>query len=108
MLHEQTITIGRSAADKIQGFIDAGPGLDDSAYQGSNNAISYTANFGDGFEIDVKCCGCDDEGSWAEAVLFENGHEVCCTEPEYTFLGVWEIEFGGNTYRVNVAAKGDD
>lgn len=65
--------------------------------------ISVTANFGNGIEMDIKCCGVkfyEEESNlaWTEAVLFDHGSEVACTEPEDEFLGEWTLEYDGETY----------
>ena len=42
---------------------------DDGACAGGA-AYTFTARFDDGYEMDVKLCGCQDEAPWTEAVLF--------------------------------------
>lgn len=95
----QTIVVDKQTADTINAFLAADS---EDEYQGEDNTISITAKFDDGMEMDIKCCGCDDECSWTEAVLFENGSECGCTEPADDLLGPWEIECNGIIYRVNV------
>ncbi len=68
-------------------------------YQGEDNTITYTVRFPDGKEMDVKCCGCRDEASWTEAVLFdERGCQIACSDVEETFDGPWELEADGVLY----------
>lgn len=99
-IHEQTIYVSAKEADIINRYL-----TDASSPQGEDNTISKTAVFPDGMEVDVKCCGCDDDVSWTEAVLFDHGSEVCCTEPCSSFLGKWEIEHDGIRYVVFVAEE---
>lgn len=49
-------------------------------YQGEDNTMSYTATFENNIEIDIKCCGSNNGPSWIEAVMFENGQELYCSE----------------------------
>lgn len=95
------VTIPRSVMDQINGYLTADT---ESAYQGEDNTISYTARFSDGKEMDVKCCGCREEASWAEAVLFDKcGNELCCTECAEEFDGPWILEDEGTDYVVYIA-----
>lgn len=72
---------------------------------------SYSADFGDGIEMDIRfCCGDLDDATsgnplWTEAVLFENGVQVACTDTEFYFLGKWELEYMGTRYCVEVKTK---
>ena len=60
----------------------------------------------DGKEMDVKCCGCRDESSWTEAVLFDkNGAELCCSEPADEYDGTWTLENEGVEYIVYIAVE---
>ncbi len=94
------IIISREEADRINGFLNANS---PEEYQGEDETIIHTAVFDDGYEVDVKCCGCDDESSWTEAVLFSpTGTECKCTEPAYEYTGEWTLEFCGITYCVIV------
>lgn len=78
-------------------------------YQGEDCTIIYLVKFPDGKEMEIQCCGCNDEPSWTQAVLFnECGNELCCTEPGDTFQGQWKLEYGGITYSVDVKPKEED
>lgn len=82
--------------------------LDNSDHLGEDDTFARTVQFPDGRQMDIKCCGVqdEDEGAWTEAVLFEpGGQEICCTDAEDTFLGTWEIKTGGMTYRVKVLSE---
>jgi len=98
--NSQTIIISHAEAQTIQSYLDGTAGL-----QGSDRVISKTAVFPNGMEMDVKCCGSDTEASWAEAVLFDHGCEVYCTEPTKEFLGLWSIEYKGAKYEVTIAVE---
>lgn len=63
---------------------------------------TWTAVFDDGFEMDIKVCGCKDEPAFTEAVLFKNGYEVACTDCYDELLGEWSIEYNNNKYSAEV------
>lgn len=78
-------------------------------YQGEDNTIIHTVEFPDGKQMDIKCCGCKDESSWTEAVLFDSqGHELAVTEVCGEYLGLWELDNGDVIYTVDVVADGGD
>lgn len=79
--------------------------LQSTDMMGEDDTISNTVCFGGGMEMDVKLCGARDEKSWAEAVLFKDGHEVCCSEPAESYDGPWELEYGGDTYTAVVVIE---
>ena len=75
-------------------------------YQGEDNIITYTVKFPDRKEMDIKCCGCRDEASWAEAVLFDDhGSEIACSDVEESFTGPWELEVDGTIYIAEVRSS---
>lgn len=51
----------------INGYLNA---EQEDEFQGEDNTIIHTVLFPDGKFMDIKCCGCQDESSWTEAVLF--------------------------------------
>ena len=71
-----------------------------------DRSVIYTAQFDDGYEMDIKCCGGGDETAWTEAVLYKNGHEVCFTDPAEEYIGLWELEADGMTFITNVSVMG--
>ena len=97
--YSSEIILTKSENEIIDGYLCASC---EEEYQGEDDTISKTAIFPNGFEMDIKCCGSDDGPSWTEAVLFENGHERCCSEPDYEILGEWILECDGISYHVFV------
>lgn len=71
---------------------------------GEDETITNTAKFSNGYEMDIKCCGADDEPAWTEAVLFDSeGSQIAVSEPSDDYFGIWELEDNdGNTYKANV------
>lgn len=73
-----------------------------------DETISFTAIFPDGKQMDIKCCGSQDESAWAEAVLFnESGHELCHTECYNIITGEWCLEYGDTAYITTVIGSDD-
>lgn len=102
------IYVTQEEADAINRWLAEEPVSEDTCL-GEDEAITRTAAFGDGIEMDIKCCGVQyREGesnlAWTEAVLFDHGHEAGCTEPSDEFLGEWRIEYRGTEYVAEVRA----
>lgn len=101
--HERTVKIDRALDRRIWQNLRATRA---ESRQYEDNTISVTAIFDDGCQVDVKCCGSQDEPSWAEAVLFDrNGRELGFTEPAETFTGEWELTCDGDVYVVRVETE---
>lgn len=97
MIYTRDIIVDSKLADKINYLLTEG----DEEF-GEDSVITKTAIFNNGFEMDIKCCGCHDDVAWTEAVLLRNGSEVCCTEPCDEFFGEWECTNDEDTYTVRV------
>ena len=109
MIYKRELKINKTEADVINHYLTDVP-EDWQDCLGEDDTISYSVNFGNGMEMDIKCCGVQyEEGcsnlAWTEAVLFENGSEVCFTEPSDEYIGEWELEHKGNKYIVNVTVE---
>ena len=103
-LYERTITIDDREAECLNYWLT--DNSDTSERLNEDDTIVKTAKFEDGMEMDIKCCGTQDDVAWTEAVLFyDNGQEACHTEVSDEYLGDWEIEWGGNVYRVHVVKE---
>ena len=80
---------------------------DESECLSEDETISYTADFKNGMEMDIKICGVQyEEGgsntAWTEAVLFQKGCQVACTDVCDEFAGDWQLDYNGDTYIVHV------
>ena len=65
----------------------------------SSGGNIYTVEFLDGKQMDIKCCGTQDRGSWTEAVLLNgSGSELCHSEVSDRYDGIWELEYRGRRY----------
>lgn len=64
---------------------------------------SWTADFGEGIQVDVKVCTSENRTPlWCEAVLFNNGNEVACSEVMDELDRDWTFEYNGTVYVVTV------
>lgn len=98
--YRSTLYLSDAARKTIEGFLNA---KSEDEYQGEDNTITYTVRFPDGKEMDVKCCGCQEESSWTEAVLFdEKGCQLTYTDVSDEFVGIWELTYKDATYIVEV------
>ena len=70
-----------------------------------DETITHTAKFPNGIEADIKLVICEDEPPYTEGVLFHNGFELTCTEPDDTYDGEWDFEFNGIEYVVIVEVE---
>ena len=93
---------------RLEGYLNADS---EGQYQGMDSAETHSVKFPDGFVMDIKVCGCDDEASWSEAVMLAPTPtgalcEIGCTEPGETILSDWEFTVGNRLYRVIVEEDG--
>lgn len=98
---EKTIYISETCAETIEKYLRG------EELQGMGESLSETATLPDGFDMDIRCCGTEDD-SFTEAILYDSeGKEVALTEPCDTFTGCWELEDDttGTKYRVHVMTK---
>ena len=103
---KKKVIIPASEAEMIKKFLSAQPESEDQCLD-EDETMSYTACFGHGIEMDIKVCGVQfeedgDNRPWTEAVLFENGCELCCSEPDEEFFKEWALEYEGKTYIAEV------
>ena len=110
MIFTKVLTISKEEANLINKHLHVEPTCIEECL-GEDIAIIHTVRFSDGTEMDIKCCGVqyneDDESNtaYAEAVLFQNGHQICYTEPTDKYTGKWSLEYDGNEYEVFVVIE---
>ena len=98
---EKTVYISEKRVQTIEKYLRG------KELQGMGASLSETAVFPDGFCMDIRCCGTEDD-SFTEAILYDReGKEVALTEPCDVFTGCWELEdeTTGTTYRIHVMTK---
>lgn len=104
--YQTVLYISAAALELINKFLAAET---EDEYQGEDNTIIYTVRFPDGKEMDVKCCGCQDDPSWTEAVLFDDqGYQIAYTDVGEVFDGQWELEADGVRYIVDVRVSDNE
>ena len=90
------LRISRREAEIVNGYLQA---KNAEEFQDEDHKIIHTVVFPDGKQMDVKCCGAQEDCSWTEAVLFdENGCELCCSEVSDRYDGIWELEYQNRRY----------
>jgi len=108
MEYKKTLVIPQKEAEAINHHLHVEPTCADECL-GEDITISNTVIFENGIEMDIKCCGVQYEEenesntAWTEAVLFfENGSEICCSEPSDEYFGEWILEDEEDVYIVIV------
>ena len=78
--------------------------LRNEEHLGEDDTISFAAAFGNDIEMDIKVCGTQNENecAWTEAVLFEHGHEICCTDVFDELLLHWQMRDGKTMFEVHI------
>ena len=64
--------------------------------------MSLSTVFENGIEMDIKLCAANYGKFWTEAVLFEDGCEIACSEPRRTFFGEWKVKKANDMYIARV------
>lgn len=99
----QRITVSKDMQEIIDRAINWQEGDNIDWRFDEDDRQTYGADFGKVFgnrmEMDIKCCGVryEDGGynnAWCEAVLFEDGCEVACSEISDDFFGEWSLTYG--------------
>lgn len=93
------LEVPQNLLKKIEGFLGAET---KGEFQGKDSAITVSVETPDGTRIDIKCCGGDDQRSWMEAVLFENGCEINYMVQEESFVGEWRLVSDRTIYVIDV------
>lgn len=105
---EKTLTIDKKQADFIDSLLNM---TGDEIYQKHglkrDEIISNIVKFDDGTEVDIKLVICEGNATpYTEAVLFQNGSEITCSECEESYFGDWILNANGIEY--NVVIKRED
>ena len=92
---KKTVDINKKIAKQLQKWLELNEPIPDT---GPYEVVAtFTADFGNNIEADIKVCN-SDLGGWIDAVLFDEGHEVCTIEPSYELLGDFHFEYDGKRY----------
>lgn len=80
---------------------------DELGFAEYSTVMKWTVKFSDGCEIDIKVNSDrrDNHDLFSEAVLFDkDGNQLEFTDVQYDLRGIWNLEHGGKTYRVDVCS----
>jgi len=99
MIHlKQVIEISKTEADAMQKILDlqySGPECDrDGLF------ATYSAEFGDGWEADIKVCNGD--GPYIDAILFHDGHQAQVLDISEKLVGEFRFVVEGTEYIVEI------
>lgn len=72
-----------------------------------DETITHTATFPNGIEADIKLVICEDDKPYTEGVLFCNGSELTCTDPDCIYNGEWHFEHDDIEYIVIVDTENE-
>ena len=97
-IEKRTVTIPDYIKTKYESLLKG------DEFLGTLQSISFTVRFSEAIEADIKICGDDEKEYWTEAVLFNNGCEVYCTDIGELddLFGEWECEYNDVKYIVEV------
>ncbi len=101
----QTVSVNKDLAAHIKKILDWKEGDTEDSHLGEDETISCSVVFGDGKEMDIKCCGTriGEGAAWTEAVLFsKDGVQLAVSECSDDFFGEWELCYDGVSYCANV------
>ena len=103
----KTLVIPKTEAELIEKLSKTKPR---TPYECFTGTLTHTVTFGNSISIEIKLCGGDyrkdcDNLPWAEAVLFENDHDICCAGPSTSYFGIRRLTYNGFTYIVNVTKE---
>lgn len=76
----------------------------------SSTVALWTANFEDGYEMDLKVSSSSDwdEPLWCETVLFRHGCEAACSDVWDDLTGAWDFSVDGKLFVLNVSCTSED
>lgn len=99
----QTIKIANAEMQLINNLLNM---TGDEIYQKygykRDETITHTAKFQNGIEADIKLVICEEGTPYTEGVLFHDGCELICTEPNCTYDDEWNFGYDGAEYTVLV------
>lgn len=100
MIYKETIVLSAAKVQKYEEYMN-------SVVLSEDETIYHSAIFPNGYVMDIKVCGCQDDEAYAEAVLFRptgNGAltEVACSDVCDTVVGEWVLNDGDDEYHVVV------
>lgn len=101
------IRLTENEREFVERALSEQPASEEDMLLGEQETFTKTAKFGNGYEMDIKVCGVEfedgeDNRPYTEAVLFKDGCEAACSEPEDDFFGEWTLEHNGKEFTAEV------
>ena len=93
---KKILKIEKSLANKIQEMINTNNIRNEDFQDGIYK--TFTIDFGNNIEADIKVCIGDDRTVFIDPVLFDNGSEVCLIDVSFEFLGEYIFKYANNEY----------
>lgn len=105
------IVIPKNKAKEITRILNTKPVNEEGCF-GEDETMAYTADFGNGIQMDVRICGVRyKEGEcnrpYTEAVLFKNDYELCRTNPDSDFFGKWDLIYDNVRYIADITVESE-
>jgi hypothetical protein len=94
----KVIPVPKNVWDLCEPYLSTGRAIPDCARD--EVVYIFTADFGNGYEMDVKVCNAETEngGAFIDPVLFYKGSEVACAEVGGSLDCDYNIEYGNTIY----------
>lgn len=62
-----------------------------SEMRDGSNVFDHEVKFGDGKVMAIQVITCRDDTCYTQGVLFDEGHELACTDPQYALTGDFTV-----------------
>lgn len=66
-----------------------------------DEAFTHTVVFDDDIQMDIQLVICENDKPYVQAVLFDNGCEVACSEVIEEIISEFKLNYNNNTYSAN-------
>lgn len=116
MKYTNMIIVDEARSREIDKLLTTKPETKSDCF-GENEKISYTVELPGNMLMDIEICGVQyeedqDNLPWTQAVLYQKGkgdayQECTFTDVSEDLFGLWELEFEGNVYAVDVKRASD-
>ena len=96
--YKAVIHVEHELAARLQDILDKNSFDEESDRDGVIH--TFTADFGNGWQADIKVCNSD--GPYVDPVLFLDGYEMCVGEITNTLLGEYDFQVEDLQFKVYV------
>lgn len=98
MIYNENLVVAPFIADDLELIIEKS----NSSVKQNGTEFDEEVVFENKYFMVIQVCA-DDGDCYSQGVLYDNKrNELDCTQPQYFFVGEYVIEFGDDTYIVNV------